>query len=158
MYLLPRHSVWPACTHACLSLFFLAFNLSDCASSSCAVAVVDCRKFTGPGGRSLTEIQHRSGANIQISSKGIFAPGTKNRIVKISGQPKSLSLAQFLIEQKINEEETKRARQSITSPGGGGGAGATAAALAAGLMMGNSSGGGVLAGVGAMTNLAGVMQ
>lgn len=132
--------------------------MSDCALSSCAVAVVDCRKFTGPGGRSLTEIQHRSGANIQISSKGIFAPGTKNRIVKISGQPKSLSLAQFLIEQKINEEETKRARQSITSPGGGGGAGATAAALAAGLMMGNSSGGGVLAGVGAMTNLAGVMQ
>ena len=97
--------------------------------------------MAGPGGRSLTEIQHRSGANIQISSKGIFAPGTKNRIVKISGQPKSLTLAQFLIEQKINEEETKRARQSITSPAAGGGGGGLGTAM-----------GGVL------TNMAGLMQ
>ncbi|XP_037951416.1 RNA-binding protein Nova-1 isoform X5 [Teleopsis dalmanni] len=65
----------------------------------------------GPNGRSLVEIQHASGANVQISKKGIFAPGTRNRIVTITGQPSAIVKAQFLIEQKINEEETKRARQ-----------------------------------------------
>ncbi|XP_030242595.1 RNA-binding protein Nova-1 isoform X6 [Drosophila navojoa] len=65
----------------------------------------------GPNGRSLVEIQHASGANVQISKKGIFAPGTRNRIVTITGQPSAIAKAQYLIEQKINEEETKRARQ-----------------------------------------------
>ncbi|XP_065372348.1 RNA-binding protein Pasilla isoform X3 [Calliphora vicina] len=65
----------------------------------------------GPNGRSLVEIQHVSGANVQISKKGIFAPGTRNRIVTITGQQNAIAKAQFLIEQKINEEETKRARQ-----------------------------------------------
>ncbi|XP_058985557.1 RNA-binding protein Pasilla isoform X1 [Musca domestica] len=65
----------------------------------------------GPNGRCLVEIQHISGANVQISKKGIFAPGTRNRIVTITGQPSAIAKAQYLIEQKINEEETKRARQ-----------------------------------------------
>ncbi|XP_023034603.1 RNA-binding protein Pasilla isoform X2 [Drosophila willistoni] len=65
----------------------------------------------GPNGRSLVEIQHVSGANVQISKKGIFAPGTRNRIVTITGHPSAIAKAQCLIEQKINEEETKRARQ-----------------------------------------------
>lgn len=66
----------------------------------------------GPGGRSLIEIQHISGANIQISKKGTFAPGTRNRIVTISGAPQAINTAHFLIEQRINEEETKRACQT----------------------------------------------
>ncbi|XP_017474327.1 PREDICTED: RNA-binding protein Nova-2 isoform X5 [Rhagoletis zephyria] len=65
----------------------------------------------GPNGRSLVEIQHVSGANVQISKKGIFAPGTRNRIVTITGQPSAIAKAQYLIEQKITDEETKRARQ-----------------------------------------------
>lgn len=69
-------------------------------------------KRTGPGGRSLIEIQHISGANIQISKKGTFAPGTRNRIVTISGAPQAINTAHFLIEQRINEEETKRACQT----------------------------------------------
>lgn len=55
----------------------------------------------GPGGRSLVEIQQMSGANIQISKKGTFAPGTRNRIVTITGTPTAISNAQYLIEQKI---------------------------------------------------------
>lgn len=66
----------------------------------------------GPGGRSLVEIQHLSGANIQISKKGTFAPGTRNRIVSIAGSPNAISTAQYLIEQRISEEEAKRARHS----------------------------------------------
>lgn len=66
----------------------------------------------GPGGRSLIEIQHLSGASIQISKKGIFAPGTRNRIVTITGTPGQINTAQYLIEQRITEEEGKRARQT----------------------------------------------
>lgn len=66
----------------------------------------------GPGGKSLIEIQHLSGANIQISKKGIFAPGTRNRIVTITGTPNAIGAAQYLIEQRINEEEVKRARNN----------------------------------------------
>jgi len=67
---------------------------------------------TGPGGTSLVEIQKISGANIQISKKGIFAPGTRNRIVTITGPANAIHVAHFLIEQRITEEETKRACQN----------------------------------------------
>ncbi|KAG5673458.1 hypothetical protein PVAND_003503 [Polypedilum vanderplanki] len=80
-----------------------------------------------PGGRSLVEIQHISGANIQISKKGTFAPGTRNRIVTITGAPQAINTAHFLIEQRINEEETKRACQTKI-------ANATTAAAAAGVL------------------------
>lgn len=70
----------------------------------------------GPGGRSLIEIQHISGANIQISKKGIFAPGTRNRIVTITGQAHAINTAHFLIEQRITEEEAKRACQQTKVP------------------------------------------
>lgn len=60
----------------------------------------------------MVEIQQMSGANIQISKKGIFAPGTRNRIVTITGNPASISNAQYLIEQRISEEEMKRARNN----------------------------------------------
>lgn len=78
--------------------------------------VVDPR----PAGRSLVEIQHLSGANIQISKKGIFAPGTRNRIVTITGGPNAINVAHYLIEQRIQEEEAKRACQ--TTPGAAGAA------------------------------------
>ncbi|KAG7158389.1 RNA-binding protein Nova-1-like isoform X1 [Homarus americanus] len=66
----------------------------------------------GPGGKSLVEIQHISGTTIQISKKGNYAPGTRNRIVTITGLPSGISTAQFLIEQRISEEEGKRARHN----------------------------------------------
>lgn len=66
----------------------------------------------GHGGKSLVEIQRISGANIQISKKGIFVPGTRNRIVTITGSTNAVSTAQYLIEQQVTEEEAKRARQN----------------------------------------------
>ncbi|XP_039282406.1 RNA-binding protein Nova-1 isoform X4 [Nilaparvata lugens] len=68
----------------------------------------------GPGGRSLVEIQLLSGANIQISKKGIYAPGTRNRVVTISGSVNAISTAQYLIEQRISEEETKRRQATLS--------------------------------------------
>ncbi|XP_055523836.1 RNA-binding protein Pasilla isoform X2 [Wyeomyia smithii] len=72
----------------------------------------------GPAGRSLVEIQHLSGANIQISKKGIFAPGTRNRIVTITGGPNAINVAHYLIEQRIQEEEAKRACQTTAGAAG----------------------------------------
>lgn len=66
----------------------------------------------GPNGTSLIEIQNKSGVTIQISKKGMFAPGTKNRIVTITGAPNAIQLAQYLIEQKVHEEEAKRRNQN----------------------------------------------
>ncbi|XP_026478031.1 RNA-binding protein Nova-1 isoform X2 [Ctenocephalides felis] len=79
------------------------------------IAEVIVGAILGPGGRSLIEIQHLSGANIQISKKGIFAPGTRNRIVTIHGSPSAIGTAQYLIEQRIAEEEVKRARHNALS-------------------------------------------
>ncbi|XP_047114148.1 RNA-binding protein Pasilla isoform X1 [Schistocerca piceifrons] len=70
----------------------------------------------GPGGRALVEIQHLSGASIQISKKGTFAPGTRNRIVTISGTPNAITNARYLIEQRVSEEEAKRARHGSLGP------------------------------------------
>ncbi|XP_055617935.1 RNA-binding protein Pasilla isoform X2 [Toxorhynchites rutilus septentrionalis] len=83
----------------------------------------------GPAGRSLVEIQHLSGANIQISKKGIFAPGTRNRIVTITGGPNAINVAQYLIEQRIQEEEAKRACCQTSTASAGKTAGASAAAV-----------------------------
>ena len=58
------------------------------------------------------DIQQFSGARIQISKKGTYSPGTRNRLVNIQGSPKSISAAKYLIEKKIVEEEGKRERQA----------------------------------------------
>ncbi|XP_049878158.1 RNA-binding protein Pasilla isoform X2 [Pectinophora gossypiella] len=84
-------------------------------SKNVEIAEVIVGAILGPGGRSLVEIQQMSGANIQISKKGTFAPGTRNRIVTISGSPTAISSAQYLIEQKIQEEELKRTRHNAIS-------------------------------------------
>ncbi|UYV74432.1 NOVA1 [Cordylochernes scorpioides] len=67
----------------------------------------------GPGGKSLVDIQNYSGASIQISKKGTFAPGTRNRIVSITGNCTSVNSARGLIEQMINNEEMKRRQNNM---------------------------------------------
>uniref|UniRef100_A0A023F1K7 Putative rna-binding protein nova1/pasilla n=1 Tax=Triatoma infestans TaxID=30076 RepID=A0A023F1K7_TRIIF len=76
------------------------------------IAEVIVGAILGPGGRSLIEIQQMSGAVIQISKKGIYAPGTRNRVVTISGTHSAVSTAQYLIDQRIKDEELKRTRHS----------------------------------------------
>ncbi|XP_046333338.2 RNA-binding protein Pasilla-like isoform X5 [Haliotis rufescens] len=66
----------------------------------------------GPGGKGIVEIQQFTGSNIQISKKGVYAPGTRNRIVSITGTPSNITKAQYMIQQRIQQEEFKRARQA----------------------------------------------
>lgn len=70
----------------------------------------------GHGGKLLVELQRMSGANIQISKKGIFVPGTRNRIVTITGSQSAVSTARVLIDRQINEEESKRSSQQQGGP------------------------------------------
>jgi len=63
----------------------------------------------GPGGRSLVEIQQMSGVTIHISKKGVYAPGTTNRKVTICGSASGIAMANYLMQQRIVDEETKRA-------------------------------------------------
>lgn len=65
----------------------------------------------GPGGKGIVEIQQFTGTNIQISKKGVYAPGTHNRIVCITGSLNNINRAQYMINQRIQQEECKRARQ-----------------------------------------------
>ena len=62
----------------------------------------------GPAGRSIIELQQLSGAKIQISKKGSFSPGTRNRVVTVSGPTQAVAAAKYLIEKKIHEEDGKR--------------------------------------------------
>ncbi|RUS78551.1 hypothetical protein EGW08_013694 [Elysia chlorotica] len=66
----------------------------------------------GPGGKGIVEIQQFTGTNVQISKKGVYAPGTHNRIVCIAGTVANITRAQYLIQQRIQQEECKRARQA----------------------------------------------
>jgi len=68
----------------------------------------------GPSGRHIVEIQQYSGASVQISKKGVYAPGTRNRLVTIKGTQRGIESASYLIQQKIQEEEEKRARSGRT--------------------------------------------
>lgn len=67
----------------------------------------------GPAGRSLLELQYRSGALVQISKKGLYTSGINNRVVTISGTQNAVATAQFLIEHQVSEMDMKRLRNSI---------------------------------------------
>lgn len=66
----------------------------------------------GPGGKGIVELQQYTQTNIQISKKGVYTPGTRNRIVTVTGTPANIQKAQYLIQQRIQQEELKRARQA----------------------------------------------
>ncbi|XP_031428482.1 RNA-binding protein Nova-1 isoform X2 [Clupea harengus] len=63
----------------------------------------------GKGGKTLVEYQELTGARIQISKKGEFIPGTRNRKVTITGSPAATQAAQYLISQRITYEQGVRA-------------------------------------------------
>ena len=54
----------------------------------------------GPAGRSIIDLQQYSGARIQVSKKGFFSPGTRNRIVSISGPPQSIGTLRIKLKKK----------------------------------------------------------
>ena len=64
----------------CTKIGFVSANLK-----------IDC--FNLSQGKCIVDIQQFSGARIQISKKGQYSPGTRNRLVTVVGSPKSISAA-----------------------------------------------------------------
>merc|ERR1719400_2809849 len=64
----------------------------------------------GPSGRHVEEIKQYSGADVQISKRGVYAPGTTNRLITIKGCPRAVKSALYLVQQKIQEKQEERAR------------------------------------------------
>ncbi|XP_065219300.1 RNA-binding protein Pasilla isoform X2 [Planococcus citri] len=71
----------------------------------------------GHGGRSLLELQYRTGAIIQISKKTLYssAGGMNNRIVTLSGPSNGVAAAQLYIEHQISEIDLKRLRSNVNA-------------------------------------------
>ena len=67
----------------------------------------------GRGGGAVVEIQKATSAMIQISKKGVFAPGTRNRVATITGSASAVERAMFMVQQCIQQEESKRTRQEL---------------------------------------------
>jgi len=63
----------------------------------------------GKRGRTLAELQNRSNTHIKISQRGVFLPGTNERLVAITGlSAESVKTAQALISQQIAESNSGR--------------------------------------------------
>merc|ERR1719490_50204 len=102
-------STWPK--HCSDQLFF---NLKPTIEREIQVEEKLVGAVLGPSGRHIVEIQQYSGASVQISKKGVYAPGTRNRLVTIKGTQRGIESAAYLIQQKIQEEEEKRQRSGRT--------------------------------------------
>lgn len=63
----------------------------------------------GPGGKGILDLQQYSGATVEISKKGVFAPGMQNRIVTITGPETAVQTACYWIQQYLQAEEYRRA-------------------------------------------------
>ena len=55
-------------------------------------------------------LTYSSGADVQISKRGVYAPGTTNRLITIKGSPREVKSALYLVQQKIQEKQEERAR------------------------------------------------
>jgi len=69
----------------------------------------------GRGGSTLNDLQASTTTRIRISQRGVYVPGTTNRVVTISGPTgDSVATAQYLINQRLAKSNTERARQQET--------------------------------------------
>ncbi|PWA22980.1 hypothetical protein CCH79_00002267 [Gambusia affinis] len=93
-------------------------KLADGAKDVVEIAVPEnlVGAILGKGGKTLVEYQELTGARIQISKKGEFIPGTRNRKVTITGSPAATQAAQYLISQRITYEQGVRATNPQKTP------------------------------------------
>lgn len=62
----------------------------------------------GRGGATLAELQRFSDTTMDVSRKGEFAPGTDNRLVRITGTRGAVDLGKRLVERRVKEEKFQR--------------------------------------------------
>lgn len=62
----------------------------------------------GVGGTGIVKLQSQTQTNIQISKKGVYAPGTRNRVVTIAGNSPHVMEAASIIQSQVRSEEARR--------------------------------------------------
>lgn len=67
----------------------------------------------GQQGRGITEIQQMTGASVSVSRRGVYAPGTTNRVVTVSGPTSGVARAAMIVRQKIQDAEQRRAQSAF---------------------------------------------
>ena len=82
-----------------------------CAAAAVQVAEGLVGAVIGHGGKAIVEIQKMTGASVKISNKGVFAPGTHNRVITVKGPAGAVSRAVAHVRKCIDQEEDKRSRQ-----------------------------------------------
>merc|ERR1712113_337220 len=65
----------------------------------------------GRGGTQLRRVTRDTGASIRVSQKGRYVPGTRNRIVTITGEPEQVAHAHDTIAALLKREMQKRTQQ-----------------------------------------------
>ncbi|EPQ06002.1 RNA-binding protein Nova-2 [Myotis brandtii] len=96
---------------SCLNISYANKLAAESAKELVEIAVPEnlVGAILGKGGKTLVEYQELTGARIQISKKGEFLPGTRNRRVTITGSPAATQAAQYLISQRVTYEQGVRA-------------------------------------------------
>ena len=72
--------------------------------------------LVGKGGKVIVDMQHQSGARIQISNRDQMVEGTTDRVVTITGDHHAVATAQFLINQKMQQTQQARAHYATAAP------------------------------------------
>lgn len=85
------------------------FNRQGAQQFSRQMAVPDylIGAILGPGGKTLSELQITTNTNIKISQRGVFVPGTNDRIVTISGTYLNITNAQYFITQRLTRSANR---------------------------------------------------
>lgn len=65
----------------------------------------------GKGGRAIFDIQAQSGAQVTVSPKGEFAPGTTNRTLSITGPANAAHAASAMIQRRIEYAQNQAQQQ-----------------------------------------------
>lgn len=63
----------------------------------------------GQKAKTLQDIQHFSGAKVEVHKRNNTNPGT--RLISLSGEPDHVRAGRVMIEQVINDEQNRRLHQ-----------------------------------------------
>jgi hypothetical protein len=72
----------------------------------------------GRAGQTINQIMQQSQSRIQISQKGEYVPGTRNRQVTVTGTTGAIDVATALIKQRLGEEAQKTGQMPPDLTGG----------------------------------------
>ncbi|TKR86411.1 hypothetical protein L596_011008 [Steinernema carpocapsae] len=71
----------------------------------------------GPKAKTLSEIQHLSGANVEVHKRGSGTASSGYRLISLSGDAEQIRNARIMIEKVINDEQVRRSNSQQSYSG-----------------------------------------